>query len=181
MRVKNFRVMALIAGTVTASTVACTSATSSPPQTISSVTTASPSGVSSTSAPVTTSAAPTSASEDKPCAGGQFAHQQFVGDWTEQGGTTTKTLSDDGTLSSRNGATVESGTWSYTPWQNSPAKDQMPASAANQCVLWLHLTEPAPASDLVYVPLKLTDTALELSYVGRGNTLTWARPTGTQQ
>ena len=30
--------------------------------------------------------------------------------------------------------------------------------------------------DLVYVPLKVNSTSLQLSYVGRGNTLTWVRP-----
>jgi hypothetical protein len=91
-----------------------------------------------------------------------------------------RTLGGNGTLSSREDGTVESGTWSYRPWADSPAKDEMPDSAANQCVLWLHVTSATPALNLVYVPLKLTETTLELSYVGRGTTITWVRPAGRQ-
>lgn len=54
----------------------------------------------------------------------------------------------------------------------------MPASAGDQCVLWLRWSDEAEGTSLVYVPLKVTETSLELSYVGRGNTLTWVRPTG---
>jgi len=53
----------------------------------------------------------------------------------------------------------------------------MPAGEDNQCVLWLHWVNPASALDQVYVPLKVTSSSVELSYVGRGNTLTWVRPT----
>ena len=51
----------------------------------------------------------------------------------------------------------------------------MPAAAKDTCVIWFnvnsHYSENAP----VYVPLKLTDSALEVSLVGRGNTLQWRR------
>jgi hypothetical protein len=55
----------------------------------------------------------------------------------------------------------------------------MPAGEENQCVLWLHWQSTSPPMDLVYVPLKATNDSLELSYVGRGNTLHWARPHGS--
>src|SRR2546423_2340787 len=48
---------------------------------------------------------------------------------------------------------------------------------ANECVLWLHWPIPAPALYQVYVPLKVTGSSVELSYVGPGNTITWVRPT----
>ena len=59
---------------------------------------------------------------------------------------------------------------------NHPAKNAMPAGEADHCVLWLHWTDPQPATDMTYVPLNVTNTSLQLSYVGRGNTLTWTRP-----
>jgi hypothetical protein len=52
----------------------------------------------------------------------------------------------------------------------------MPPGEGNQCVLWLHWQSPSPPMDLVYIPLKATSLSLELSFVGRGNTLTWVRP-----
>lgn len=111
---------------------------------------------------------------DSACEHATFSAQQFTGDWTESGGTTVTTLSADGTLTSSGGS--QSGTWSYVPWASTPGKSSMPAGEENQCVLWLHWQSPSPPTDLVYFPLKATGTSLELSFVGRGNTLTWVRP-----
>jgi hypothetical protein len=132
-----------------------------------------------TSAPVasTVSAAPPVATAvpagvDRACEHAQFAAQQFTGDWTDSGETRVTTLGGDGSLKSSG----QSGTWSYAPWASTPGKGSMPAGQESQCVLWLHYQSPSPAMDLVYVPLKATGTSLELSFVGRGNTLTWVRP-----
>jgi hypothetical protein len=121
----------------------------------------------------TTTAAP--ASGDNACAQAPFSAQQFTGDWTGPDDPTVTTLGADGTLTSRGGSD-ESGTWSYEPWGRTPGKSQMPAGEDNECVLWLHWALPGPPTDLVYVPLKVSGASLELSYVGRGNTLTWVRP-----
>ena len=144
------------------------SAVSSPSVTtaLSSITTQ-PAATTSTTAPVFGNNA---------CAQAQFSPQQFTGDWTEPGDTTITTLGADGTLKSRGGNDNETGTWSYEPWELTPGKSQMPAGEANHCVLWLHWALPGPPMDLVYVPLKVSSTSLQLSYVGRGNTLTWVRP-----
>lgn len=125
--------------------------------------------VSSTTSPVST---------DNACAQAQFSSQQFTGDWTEPGETTVTTLDPDGVLRFR-GGNNQSGTWSYEPWGLTPAKDHMPAGEDNHCVLWLHWTNPGPPLDLVYVPLKVGGTSIQLSYVGRGNTVTWVRPTAS--
>ena len=132
-----------------------------------------------TSAPVvsTVTAVPPAATAvpagiDHACEHAQFSAQQFTGDWTESGETTVTTLSGDGSLKS-NG---QSGMWSYAPWASTPGKSSMPAGQESECVLWLHYQSPSPPMDLVYVPLKATATSLELSFVGRGNTLTWVRP-----
>ena len=110
---------------------------------------------------------------DTACERAQFSARQLTGDWTELGDTTVTTLGVDGTLKSSGGN--QSGTWSYAPWASTPGKSSMPAGEENQCVLWLHWQSPSPPTDLVYVPLNVTDTSLELSFVGRGNTLTWVR------
>ncbi len=125
-----------------------------------------PPSVASSTVPVSTNA----------CAHAQFKSEQFTGDWTEAGDTTVTTLDADGTLKSHGGNNTQSGTWSYEPWKLTPAKNQIPAGEADHCVLWLHWQLPAPELDLVYVPLKVSATSLQLSYVGRGNTLTWVRP-----
>ena len=119
---------------------------------------------------------PASAPGNNPCAQAQFSPQQFTGDWTEPGDTTVTTLGSDGTLKARGNAENRSGTWSYTPWDLTPGKAHMPTGEAERCVVWLHWTEPGPVSDLVYVPLEVSDASLQLSYVGRGNTVTWVRP-----
>lgn len=112
------------------------------------------------------------AAADDPCAVAEFDNEQFAGDWTDEGGDIVTTLADDGTLTARDGA--ETGTWSYTPWMSTPASDQMPDGAADQCVLWLRWSD-GPDSDMIYVPLEVSETTLTLSYVGRGNTITWVR------
>lgn len=111
---------------------------------------------------------------DGACEHATFSAQQFTGDWTESGATTVTTLRVDGTLTSSGGD--QSGTWSYAPWAQTPGKGSRPPGEGNQCVLWLHWASPSPPSDFVYVPLNATGASLELSYVGRGNTLTWVRP-----
>jgi hypothetical protein len=116
-----------------------------------------------------------SVSDNNPCKGAEFTPQQFTGDWAEPGEPAITTLGADGTSKLRYGAKVQSGTWSYAPWESTPGKDRMPPGQATRCVLWLRWNDPGPTSDLVYVPLHVTDTSLELSYVGRGNTLTWVR------
>lgn len=129
------------------------------------------------SAASTVSAVPSAATAvpagvDHACEHTQFSAQQFTGEWTESGETTVTTLSGDGSLKSSG----QSGTWNYAPWASTPGKSSMPAGEESQCVLWLHYQSPSPPMDLVYVPLKATGTSLELSFVGRGNTLTWVRP-----
>lgn len=113
---------------------------------------------------------------DGVCAQGQFGREQFLGDWTEPGESVLRTLATDGTLKQRIGDSDEaSGTWSFQPWALTPAKRFMPDGEANQCVLWLHLAAPSPV-DLAYVPLTASSTTLQLTYIGRGNTITWLRP-----
>lgn len=122
----------------------------------------------------TSAAAP--ASGDSACEHATVSPQQLAGDWTESGDATITTLSAGGKLKSSGGNDNQSGTWSYLPWAQTPGKDAMPPGQENTCVLWLHWELPGPPMDLVYVPLKATSTSLELSYVGRGNTLIWTRP-----
>jgi hypothetical protein len=114
------------------------------------------------------------ASEDA-CGHAKFSRQQFTGDWTEEGDTTVVTLSADGKLKSSGSNRNESGTWNYAPWALTPGKSSMPRGEDNACVLWLHWAVPGPAMDQIYEPLKVGTTSLQLSYVGRGNTLTWTR------
>lgn len=84
------------------------------------------------------------------------------------------TLAADGTLGTRDGARTETGMWSYSPWQFTSAKDDMPAGEADECVLWLRIGA-APTSNLVYFPLTVSRQTLVLSFVGRGNTIVWVR------
>jgi hypothetical protein len=111
---------------------------------------------------------------DSACEHATFSPQQLTGDWTESGDKTVTTLSTDGNLKSGGGN--RSGTWSYTPWVLTPGKASMPPGEENDCVLWLHWELPSPVMDLVYVPLKVSSASVELSFVGRGNTVTWVRP-----
>lgn len=108
---------------------------------------------------------------DNACEHATPSAQQLTGDWTDSG-EVVSTLGGDYTLKSSNGRT---GVWSYMPWSSTPGKNSMPAGEENQCVLWLHWQSQSPM-DLLYVPLKATPDSLELSYVGRGNTLHWTRP-----
>jgi hypothetical protein len=111
---------------------------------------------------------------DSACEQTPISAKQLAGAWVEPGGTTVTTLGDDFALTSS--AAHWSGSWSYLRWASSPGISSMPPGEEAQCVLWLHWQTPAPAMDLVYVPLKASDTSVELSFVGRGNTITWVRP-----
>jgi hypothetical protein len=148
---------------------------SHPPAAVSSPSVA-PLSSSKTTQPVATTSTTAPAAGNNACAQAPFSPQQFTGDWTEPGDTTITTLNADGTLRSSGGNHNESGTWSYVPWELTPGKSQMPAGEENQCVLWLHWALPEPPTDLVYVPLKVSSTSLQISYVDRGNTHNWVRP-----
>jgi hypothetical protein len=123
--------------------------------------------------PAATFATAVPAGVDSACENATPSAQQLTGDWTDSGAIVT-TLGVDGALKSSGGN--RSGTWTYAPWVSTPGKSSMPAGEENQCVLWLHWQSLSPPMDLVYVPLKATNDSLELSYVGRGNTLHWVRP-----
>ena len=123
--------------------------------------------------PPATFATAVPAGVDTACEHATPSAQQLTGDWTDSGAIVT-TLDVEGTLKSSDGN--RSGTWTYAPWVSTPGKRSMPAGEENQCVLWLHFQSPPPPMDLVYVPLNATNDSLELSYVGRGNTLHWVRP-----
>jgi hypothetical protein len=178
--VKKWMSTAGVIGAAAMAAVGCTSGTTPPPQSASSVHANPSAAPSSTSSFPTTSSLPTApaTASDNPCVSTQSTPPQFVGEWTEQGDTLVTTLAGDGTLSSDDGGITASGTWSYTLWEDTPARGVMPDSAANRCVLWLQIKNPAPALDLVYVPLKITDTTLQMGYVGHGNTIVWVRSTG---
>lgn len=161
-----FAVAAIVAATVGCSTSGRPPASSGAASTVSSTVTP-PTATNATTAPVS--------GPDNACAGRQFTAQQFTGDWTESGDTVI-TLAADGTLKSRGNNDDQTGTWSYQPWKLTPAKQFMPDGQENQCILWLHWQQPGPPMDLAYFPLKLSHESLELSYIGRGNTITWTRP-----
>ncbi|KWX25393.1 hypothetical protein AFM11_03750 [Mycolicibacterium wolinskyi] len=116
-----------------------------------------------------------STSADQQCPGAGFTVEQFIGDWQEQDGPTTISLGAHGALKSDTDGVTDFGTWRFTRWDETPAKDRQPESAADTCVLWLQWTDGAGDRDFVYVPLKVEKDRLELSYVGRGNTLVWWR------
>jgi hypothetical protein len=111
---------------------------------------------------------------DSACEHATPSGPQLTGDWTEPDSTIVTTLSADGTL--KYSDSDRSGAWSYLPWASTPAKNSMPPGQEDLCVLWLHWQSTSPPMDFVYVPLKATATSVKLSYVGRGNTLTWVRP-----
>ena len=128
----------------------------------------------STASPSTRSSPLSAAALSAGCAS-NFIAEQFTGDWTEPdaGGIIT-TLNPDGTLSDRGGnSPPKSGRWSYEAWQQTPAKESMPAGEENDCVLWLW----KGSGDFLYYPLTVSSTSVQVSYIGRGNTLTWVRPT----
>lgn len=133
------------------------------------------------SAPEATAVATTTVrpevSPDEQCPGSEFNVEQFIGSWQEVGGPTVTTLSQHGSLDSNSSGQKEFGTWQFTPWDTTPAKSSRPSSAPNSCVLWLHWIADSGNLDLVYLPLEVTDTSIQLSYVGRGNTIDWQRTT----
>ncbi|WP_157890782.1 hypothetical protein [Mycolicibacterium goodii] len=109
------------------------------------------------------------------CKDPEFSRQQFVGSWGEPDSATVITLKADGSLEELN-SRVESGRWSFTAWEASPAGAQESESMAGICVLWLSLNyEGGAPLDLVYRPIAVTDRAITLSYIGRGNSIQWIR------
>lgn len=114
-------------------------------------------------------------SPDEECPGAEFTVEQFIGSWQETGDPTVTTLSSHGSLESNSSGKKEFGTWQFTPWDATPAETSKPSSAPNSCVLWLHWIADSGDLDLVYLPLKVTDNSIQLSYVGRGNTIDWQR------
>ncbi|MBU9765285.1 hypothetical protein FR943_15710 [Mycobacterium sp. TNTM28] len=121
--------------------------------------------------PVATTVAP-EVSPDEQCAGSKFDVAGFIGAW--QDGPTVTTVSEHGSLKSDTNGDKQFGTWKFTQAGQTPAAAQVPV--ADTCVLWFHWMSEPP-QDLFYVPLKVGATSLELSYVGRGNTITWERAT----
>lgn len=99
-----------------------------------------------------------------------------MGDWTEAGENVIRTLNADGTLREHVDDSEWSGTWSFRPWAQTPAKKFMPEGQGNQCVLLLHWDQPGPPIDFAYFPVRVTRDLLQLSYIGRGNTIIWNRP-----
>lgn len=97
---------------------------------------------------------------------GEFSRDQFIGTWNEDGSTGVITLNADGSMIHSAG----NGTWDYTRWGATPSPAR--PGDENACVLW---PKPSPPLNLVYGALSVTDQKLKLTYVGRGNTLTWTR------
>ncbi|SHX91240.1 Uncharacterised protein [Mycobacteroides abscessus subsp. bolletii] len=93
----------------------------------------------------------------------KYTRDQFVGSWANESSTIT--------LDGSGGLTTPSGTgqWDFTSWEKTP--QEAPPGQQNQCVLWLK----EPPLDLVYFPLDITRNTLSLSYVGKGNTVTWTK------
>jgi hypothetical protein len=155
---------------------ACDKATGGAPEPVAASTSTAP-GADGPSEPTATAAAtttrPPEVSPDEECPGSQFSVAQFMGSWQEAGEPTVTTLAQHGALSATGGGTDQGGTWQFKPVSETPAADQM--SASSTCVLWLSWIDPQ--MDLFYVPLKVTADHLELSYVGRGNTIEWERTT----
>jgi hypothetical protein len=124
---------------------------------------------------VATTTARPDVSPDEECPGSEFKVEQFIGSWQETDDPTITTLSSHGSLESDSSGKKEFGTWQFTPWEATPAQSSRPASAPNSCVLWLHWIADSDNLDLVYLPLKVTDDNIQLSYIGRGNTIVWQR------
>ncbi len=93
----------------------------------------------------------------------KYTRDQFVGRWIDE--STTITLAADGSLVTRGAQ----GSWEFTSWDKTP--QAAPSGQGSKCVLWL---KEAPL-DLVYFPLNATPATLSMSYVGRGNTVTWTK------
>jgi hypothetical protein len=107
------------------------------------------------------------------CTDGPVTREQLAGSWREQpNGPVAHVLSQVGVLTTidPDGA-QHTGKWQYLPVEQTPVKDTV---SGQVCVLWLH-ESAEPDADFFYVPLRRTDTTVELSYVGRGNTLAWYR------
>ena len=121
-----------------------------------------------------TSTQPSSMAGDEQCLGSKYTGEQFVGSWTEAGSPVVTTLARGGSLQADNNGVAEFGTWTYVPLKDTPSKGDMPVSDAARCALWMSWQGKA-GLDLVFLPLKLTENSLELSYVGRGNTVVWLR------
>jgi hypothetical protein len=120
--------------------------------------------------------APFKTDSPNPCAAAPIKQAQLVGKWLLGDGPQVSSFNADGTYSRElTSGTVEKGTWSYDTWDLSPAADRMPASAKDTCVIWFNPNSHADPYAAVYVPLSITDKALEVSLVGRGNTLEWRR------
>lgn len=110
------------------------------------------------------------------CADPEFSRDQFVGSWREPDSTVVTTLDDDGSLKQLIDSESKTGKWHFIAWRNTPADDRMPEAAAAMCVVWLSINyrDNVPL-DVVYRPLTVTENSIELSYVGRGNTVEWIR------
>ncbi|WP_454231339.1 hypothetical protein [Mycolicibacterium fortuitum] len=109
-----------------------------------------------------------------PCAGAPITPMQLTGGWRMGAGPQVTTLGADGTLrAERTDGGVTTGTWTYSEAEFSPAKDSVPPEAGKQCVIWFN----TPKATLpVFAPWRLSGDTLELSLVGRGNTVVWHRP-----
>ncbi|MCV7191380.1 hypothetical protein [Mycolicibacterium brumae] len=85
-------------------------------------------------------------------------------------------MSQHGSLKSDTDGAQKFGTWRFTRWDTTPAESRRPSSApGSTCVLWLYWAAKSGDQDMVYVPLKVAANSLQLSYIGRGNTLVWNR------
>ncbi|MBB4855769.1 hypothetical protein HNP40_003178 [Mycobacteroides chelonae] len=93
----------------------------------------------------------------------KYTRDQFIGTWLDE--SSTITLAADGSLVAQG----TQGHWEFTNWEKTP--QAAPSGQENKCVLWLK----EPPLDLVYFPLNATPASLSMSYVGRGNTITWTR------
>ncbi|MFV8051685.1 hypothetical protein [Mycobacterium sp. 48b] len=136
-------------------------------------TSAAPGSATPTVAPVATTTLRPNVSPDEECAGSKFSVAQFIGAW--QDGPAVTTLSEHGSLDSNVNGDKQFGTWQFKPAGQTPAASSVPVAAT--CVLWFHWMDE-PQQDAFYVPLKVSDTSLQLSYVGRGNTIVWERTAG---
>ena len=152
---------------------ACGKTTESAPAASPSATPTSSASAPQDTAPAATTADRPEVSPDAECAGSQFHIEQFVGSWQEPGESTVTTLAQHGSLSATGTGEIKNGTWKFTQVADTPAAAQVPVPTT--CVLWFAWVDPT--MDLFYVPLKVTTNHLELSYVGRGNTIEWDRVT----
>lgn len=97
----------------------------------------------------------------------EFKRDQFVGTWNEDGSSGITTLNADGTMTSSSG---ENGKWEFTKWSATPSPAR--TGDENACVLWL---QPKPVLNLVYGVQSATEQKITLTYIGRGNTITWTK------